>query len=50
MFTASGGTLSGHAFLVVDANGVAGFQAGADYVMEINNPGIFGALSTANFI
>jgi Ca2+-binding RTX toxin-like protein len=50
LFTASAGTLSGHEFLVVDANGVAGFQAGADYVMEINNPGIFGTLTTGNFI
>jgi Ca2+-binding RTX toxin-like protein len=36
--TASSGTLAGHVFLVADGNGVAGFQAGADYVFEIVLP------------
>lgn len=50
LFAASSGDLLNHVFLVVDANGTAGFQAGADYVMEINNPGVIGTLTTANFI
>ena len=33
-FKPNGGDLSGHWFLIVDANAVAGYQAGADYVME----------------
>jgi Ca2+-binding RTX toxin-like protein len=48
MFTATGGDLSGHTFLVVDANGTQGYQAGSDYVIEIvtpatpvDNPAIF---------
>ena len=34
VFKPNAGGLSGHFFLVVDANGVAGYQAGLDYVME----------------
>jgi len=33
LFTATGGELAGFVFAVVDANGVAGYQAGADYVI-----------------
>ena len=33
-FKPNAGTLSGHWFLIVDVNGVAGYQAGVDYVME----------------
>ncbi|MBV9883405.1 MAG: hypothetical protein JO276_10395 [Sphingomonadaceae bacterium] len=38
MFTATGGSLNGHTFLVVDADGVQGYQAGSDYVIEIVSP------------
>jgi Ca2+-binding RTX toxin-like protein len=48
LFTATGGGLDGHTFLVVDANGAPGYQAGSDYVIEIvtpttpvDNPAIF---------
>ena len=34
VFTPNSGTLSGDHFLIVDANGVAGYQAGQDYVIE----------------
>ena len=34
VFKPNAGDLAGHFFLVVDANGVAGYQAGPDYVME----------------
>jgi Ca2+-binding RTX toxin-like protein len=47
IFTASSGTLAGDHFLVVDANGVAGYQAGADYVMLLDSP--TGTLNTHNF-
>ena len=48
LFTASSGTLSGDTFLIVDCNGTAGYQAGADLVMRLT--GATGTLSTANFL
>ena len=48
LFTASAGTLAGQNFLVVDVNGVAGYQANLDLV--INLTGTTGTLTTANFI
>jgi hypothetical protein len=38
LFAASGGTLDGHLFAVIDVNGVAGYQAGADIVIDLVNP------------
>ncbi|MEG3179550.1 beta strand repeat-containing protein [Sphingomonas sp. LT1P40] len=38
MLTANAGGLAGNSFLVVDANGVAGYQAGEDYVIRLLNP------------
>jgi hypothetical protein len=35
LFTADQGDLAGQAFLVVDANGQAGYQAGEDYVIHL---------------
>jgi Ca2+-binding RTX toxin-like protein len=46
VFRPNAGDLAGHFFLVVDANGVAGYQAGADYVMEFadgSHPNSFAA-------
>ena len=37
-FTADSGTLAGHIFEVIDTNGVAGYQAGQDMVIELQNP------------
>jgi Ca2+-binding RTX toxin-like protein len=37
LFTATSGTLSGHVFAVIDTNGVAGYQAGQDLVIELVN-------------
>ena len=37
-FTATGGDMAGRTFLVVDADGNAGYQAGSDYVIEIVSP------------
>ena len=34
-FTATSGDLNGHVFEVIDANGIAGYQAGQDYVIEL---------------
>lgn len=36
--TATAGSLAGRTFLVADANATAGFQAGADFVFEIETP------------
>jgi hypothetical protein len=38
LFTATSGTLSGHVFAVIDTNGVAGYQAGQDLVIELAAP------------
>ena len=50
LFTPDSGTLSGHTFLIVDVNGVAGYQAGQDYVIDITGATHLGSLSTADFV
>ncbi|HXL98860.1 MAG TPA: calcium-binding protein, partial [Rhizomicrobium sp.] len=35
LFTPTAGGLAGHTFLIVDANGVAGYQAGQDFVFDL---------------
>jgi hypothetical protein len=37
-FTADSGTLAGHNFEVIDTNGIAGYQAGQDMVIELQTP------------
>jgi len=49
LFTASSGSLQGHTFLVVDVNGIAGYQAGQDLVIELDNAQNLGSLSIGNF-
>ncbi len=44
------GSLSGETFLVVDQNGVAGYQSGADLLMQLVSPGNLSGLSTTDFI
>jgi hypothetical protein len=48
--TASAGTHAGDTYLVVDMNGHAGYQAGHDLVVELNDATHLGALATTNFI
>ncbi|MBA3878806.1 MAG: hypothetical protein C0500_03715 [Sphingobium sp.] len=48
LFTANAGGFAGQTFLVVDANGVAGYQADSDYVMLLTNPPA--SLVTGDFI
>ena len=48
LFQADGGDLAGLTFLVVDANGVAGYQAGSDYVIQLTTPPA--SLVTGDFI
>ncbi|HXM00436.1 MAG TPA: bluetail domain-containing putative surface protein, partial [Rhizomicrobium sp.] len=50
LFTASAGSLSGDTFLIVDANGTAGYQAGQDYVIELAGAAHLTSLSTGNFV
>jgi Ca2+-binding RTX toxin-like protein len=49
LFTADAGTLAGQTFLVVDANGVAGYQANADYVFNLASADLSG-FGTGGFI
>jgi Ca2+-binding RTX toxin-like protein len=43
-----GGTLDGHVFLVVDANGTVGYQNNAEYVIDVT--GATGHVATTTFI
>jgi hypothetical protein len=50
LFTATSGNLAGHTFLIVDTNGVAGYQAGADLVIDVTGGHHLTGLSTSDFI
>jgi Ca2+-binding RTX toxin-like protein len=49
LFTPSSGTLKGDTFLIVDANGKAGYQAGQDLVIELAHASHL-SLTTSDFI
>ena len=49
LFTANSGTLSGQTFLIVDATNTAGYQANADYVMNLTGATNLSSFGTANF-
>jgi Ca2+-binding RTX toxin-like protein len=49
LFTPDSGNLQGHTFLIVDANGVAGYQAGVDFVFELDSASHLGSLGSSNF-
>jgi len=42
-------TVGEHVYMVVDANGVAGYQAGSDYLVQIDGATNLASLSLANF-
>jgi Ca2+-binding RTX toxin-like protein len=50
LFTADAGTLAGHTFLVVDANGTAGYQVGGDYVFDVTGAANTASLSITDFV
>jgi Ca2+-binding RTX toxin-like protein len=50
LFTPTVGSLAGHTFLIVDANGVAGYQAGQDYVFDVTGAAHLNLLATSDFI
>jgi Ca2+-binding RTX toxin-like protein len=49
LFTPTTGNQKGGVFVVVDANGVAGYQTGADYVIELHNPDNLALFSMQTF-
>ena len=49
LFTPNAGTYAGHTFLIVDANGTAGYQAGADLVFKLASPTNLGSLGIGTF-
>ncbi len=49
LFTADSGSLAGSQFLVVDTNGVAGYQGSADLVLRLTSATNLGAFGAANF-
>jgi Ca2+-binding RTX toxin-like protein len=49
LFTPSAGGLAGRTFLIVDSNGVDGYQAGADLVMYLKSPSNLGLLDPTDF-
>jgi Ca2+-binding RTX toxin-like protein len=50
LFTPTLGGLAGHTFLIIDANGVAGYQAGQDYVIELVGATNLSHLVTGDFV
>ena len=50
VFTASGGDLTGHSFLVVDVNGVAGYQLAGDLLVDITGAANLGSFGIGDFI
>lgn len=49
-FTPDSGSDAGELYLIVDANGTAGYQYGGDYVFEFDDGVNMGTFSTANLI
>jgi Ca2+-binding RTX toxin-like protein len=49
LFNVTTGDLAGHTFLVVDANGAAGYQAGQDFVIDMQQTANVGSLSLSDF-
>ncbi len=47
LFSVTAGDLAGDTFLVVDVNGTAGYQAGQDYVVQLDS--LNGSLTTSDF-
>lgn len=50
LFVPDAGNLAGHIFLIVDANGRAGYQAGGDYVLDLVKAHNLPDLTQADFV
>jgi len=49
LFNPGGPDFAGRTFLIVDGNGLAGYQSGEDYVLDVTS-GALGGLSAASFV
>jgi len=49
LFTPDAGSLAGHMFLVVDRDGLVGYTAGEDYVIELASATHFNHMTLSNF-
>jgi Ca2+-binding RTX toxin-like protein len=49
LYTPASGQLGGHTFLIIDMNNVAGYQGGADLVIELVNAVNLGSFDLADF-
>jgi hypothetical protein len=50
LFTPDAGTLSGKTFMIVDLNGIAGYQANEDLVVQLTAPQNLASLDVSDFI
>ncbi len=50
LFDPNHGDLHHHIYLIVDMNGVAGYQAGQDLVLDVTNSTNLGSLTAGNFV
>lgn len=50
LFSPAKGSFVGHSFLVIDANGTAGYQAGADLVIDVTSGANWSQLNSSNFV
>ncbi|CAN5532394.1 hypothetical protein BH10PSE6_BH10PSE6_30280 [soil metagenome] len=50
LFTANAGNLAGTNFLVIDANGVSGYQSGADLAVRLQQPTNLASLGMSSFV
>jgi len=50
VFKPDSGSFSGHTFLIVDGNGIAGYQAGHDLVIELDHATNLSDVGTDNFV
>ncbi|HEY2069044.1 MAG TPA: M10 family metallopeptidase [Rhizomicrobium sp.] len=50
LYTPNAGNLAGHTFLVVDVNGIAGYQAHSDLVIDLEQPTNIASFGASTFI
>ena len=50
LFTPTAGGLAGNTFLIVDANGQSGYQAGEDLVVDLHHPLQIASFGAADFV
>ncbi|HEY5239154.1 MAG TPA: bluetail domain-containing putative surface protein, partial [Rhizomicrobium sp.] len=50
LYTPDSGDLAGKTFLVIDANGVKGYQAGSDFVIQLDQPSHTTSIDVTDFV